>query len=657
MAKKSGVPKKKPRRVLYLGDDQSYWLNIQKRFRSQYSKFNWEFIKAYGVNAEEYQATFIEIFESDPSIIYIDFSTRTDEHLTIANFLVRENALSGIALIGLVPEQKMIKSVLSSGVDILHIKCGEFHDVIWQAVNLAYASESGETGFAIAKTLMETRLKDSFRIGYLTPTYVHCEGNLKLSKGDIIEINSKIPEKIVPSKRYIVKKIDDTDLYYDFKYSYQLEYIYVDEPDVEAESKAELIGIEDPEEQKKILDRFNSIGKEELNKYKDRLKKSKKEVKEWIFENSGRSKPKVTKVLIVDRSLSILKNDPQPIDKLPYTFRFQTELKPNMSEINAIRPNIIAIEFMGKPIIETVSDISDVVLSEEEQIKADLAEKRKNEESEMAQISRVIETIKALENYDPFVIIFNSYKHSSKSLQDSLLYPTIIAHPSNMEMSIVLHMSKMHETKKSKAAEAKIKIKIATLKKQDPAKYRNLTEADFNEKRYYVGKKNPLSFVSTYYPLELESVSESEVIVLSGIELEERTYRLSILCDFSIAIVPHPDGAVKNNVDEKFQYRGLIHSIGESEKKIIRKFVNEIFFQPLMEEKAKDLDAFNDLNEKVYKEIEKKKIEEEKLKLQKEKVKTKALRVEPQVILSGSESSDEELFESSAGNDDKKDAS
>lgn len=627
MAEIPGAPKEKPRKILYVGDDSSYWSNIQKRFLSTYNKIPWEFVKIYEKEADDYQQTFIDILESDAYIVYIDFSTRTDEHLTIANFLARENSLESQPLVGLVPEAGMVRKVLSSGVDILHIKCGEFHDVVWQPMNLVSAGESGEPEFAIAKTLAESKIYDDFRIGYFAPTYVHCEGNLKLNKGDVIEIESEIPKSVVPSNKYIIKHIEDADLYYDFKYTYDLEYVFVDEPDFEADAEAELLGVEDEEEQRKILAAAKDSINQKREAYKARLRKSKKEVKEWILENSDRSQPKITKILVVDKALMILRNEPQPVDKQPYTFRFQTELKTTMQELDQIRPNIIAIQFMGEQFINQreegapIEDENGCVLSEEEARNFLAIEKKKAEEASMAQVSRVLEKIKDTEDYQPFIILFNSYKHTSKSLQDGYQYSSIMAHKGPMEMTIILHMANMYETKQRKAQEAKIKAKVAGLKKQDPVKYRKLNENDFKEKRYYVSKKNPLSFVSTSYPIEVESVSESVVTILTELELERKTYRLLSPCQFSISVVPHPDGRMKNDVGGKNQYRALIHSVGETEKKTIRQYVNEIFFQPLAEEREKEKEAFAELNEKVSNEIEQKKKEEEEIKKAEEEAK------------------------------------
>jgi hypothetical protein len=182
---------------------------------------------------------------------------------------------------------------------------------------------------------------------------------------------------------------------------------------------------------------------------------------------------------------------------------------------------------------------------------------------------------------------------------------------------------------------------------------------------YYVSKKNPLSFVSTSYPIELESVSESEVTILSDLELEQKTYRLRTPCEYSVSIVPHPDGKMKNDVGGKSQYRGLIHTVGEAEKKMIRKYVNEIFFQPLSEEREKEKEAFKDLNQKVQTEIEKKKAEEEAMKkaAEEEKLAEEAAAKEEEFVPEGEPTPnavidfDEDENESETKSDDTKDAS
>jgi hypothetical protein len=105
----------------------------------------------------------------------------------------------------------------------------------------------------------------------------------------------------------------------------------------------------------------------------------------------------------------------------------------------------------------------------------------------------------------------------------------------------------------------------------------------------------------------LESISESEVTILTDLELEQKTYRLKTPCPYSVSIVPHPDGKMKNDVGGKSQNRGLIHTVGETDKKTVRKYVNEIFFQPLSKEREAEKEAFKDLNQKVLSEIEEKK--------------------------------------------------
>jgi len=94
-----------------------------------------------------------------------------------------------------------------------------------------------------------------------------------------------------------------------------------------------------------------------------------------------------------------------------------------------------------------------------------------------------------------------------------------------------------------------------------------------------------------------------------------KTYRLDFPLDLSIHLVPVEDG--KDFLDEKGikTYRGVIHSISENDKMILRQQVNEIFFEPLKEQRQKEADEFKELNEKVQLE------REEELKEQEERAK------------------------------------
>ena len=76
-------------------------------------------------------------------------------------------------------------------------------------------------------------------------------------------------------------------------------------------------------------------------------------------------------------------------------------------------------------------------------------------------------------------------------------------------------------------------------------------------------------------------------------------YRLDKPIAFSVTLVPFGDGKNFESSGGKLKrYKGLIHSVGEDEKKELRRFVNEIFGAPKKEKEVKEKLAFEALNEK-----------------------------------------------------------
>ena len=97
-------------------------------------------------------------------------------------------------------------------------------------------------------------------------------------------------------------------------------------------------------------------------------------------------------------------------------------------------------------------------------------------------------------------------------------------------------------------------------------------------------------------------LTESEVQFRTEIELPMKTYRLDYPLPMSINLVPIEEG--KNFLEDKGTkvYRGIIHSISETDKKTLRQVVNDILFSPLMEKRAKEHEDFQELNEKIAQE-------------------------------------------------------
>jgi hypothetical protein len=601
--------KKETFKIVYIGDDNSYWTTISRRISSQFQNKEFEFHKFFVGNYPNYQFLFLEILNLEPHVIYLDFSTSLTEGLKIAHLIKRENAMRLIPVVGLVEKQERVKDGIFAGVEFIHVKCGEYYDVIYDPFLIALPKDVRKPDFAEAKFSRDAKLFSDFRVSFITPTYIHLEGNIKLLQDDIITLNNDIPDRLIPSKKFLIKEIREFDLYYDYKYAYDLQFIYVDEPqfdDEELERKLE--GLD--ENQRVLLIKNTKMKRQqEIDDYKARMRKTKKDVEAWVVDNMDRAKPKKTKILIIDKNLTFLKDENNLLEKFKFTIRTQTMLTDDLKDIKISRPSIISFQFydsdtlnvmVEEKFLDGVDD--DGTPLEPAELAARKEEYRKElidaqESAALDQLSLIIKTVKGFDGYKPFIILFNCHNYTSQSIQESFKYPFVIVNKLPIDLEMIMNMARMLEQKNDKKMEDHISAKVQQLKKSDPNKYRNLSSSDFTEKKYFISAKNPLSMASIAIPIDLKTFTETECTFLTKEELDIGTYRMDFPVNMSLRTIPFEGGSAFEATSDGNLYRGLVHSVGEGDKKKIRQFVNEIFFAGLNEERAAELSAFKDLNE------------------------------------------------------------
>lgn len=635
MSNPSNNSGQKTKDIVYIGNDTAYWTTIQRRFQSSYPQAAFKFTKYFEKDSLKTQKTFLDILENEPHIVYIDLSTRTSEHLFLAQLLTRDNGIKDLPIVGLVDKKEYVRDCLSAGVDFIHVKCGEYHDVVYHPFLLAFPKEAGTPQFANAKFSNEVHLIDDFRVGFISPISVHAEGNLVIEKGETIELQHEFPSEFIKSNKFIVKESLTSNLYYDFKFAYELEPVFLDEPEFSEEEFDDALGEDDEAKKIKSMKKAKELRKHKIQEHKETLIWMKKKHRDWVVGNIDAKAEKTTKILIVDSKLRILREEnTKPLDSYPFGIRCQTVLSETLREIDSIRPNIIAIQFFSDfseeedPVFfEVFNEFKNGVYADgipeqnpepepesktegegdekeaEEEIesipaisddKMGLIEAIKGiEHEEMDQLSEIIKKVKGLDNYNPFIVVFNCYFKTSTALQDGYQYPLIVVHKEDMTMDAVLNISTVFQQKQEAKYEEKIKSKVMELKKKDTNKYRNLTVDDFREKRFFIKKTNKISYASCQHNIILESLTESECTFLADEELELKTYRLDFPLEMSIRIILNEGKAFVDKAGQK-QYKALIHSIDEEDKKFVRRYINEIFAEPLKEKREQEQSEWND---------------------------------------------------------------
>lgn len=608
-APKPATPGSKGKLVYYIGMDGGYFDTIKARFLKYYSKDKWTFEMLSSKDKKQYQRIFAKLVQVQPSIIFIDFSYNRDSQLKLAQLLTREISVRKCPIIGLVEEKEHVRDCISSGLSVTHVKGGEYHDVVYNPMLIAFPKEVVKPQFARAKFSKQIELIDDFRIGYITKDSVHAEGNIELKVGETVTIDLDIPTSLLPSRDFVVKSVDDKNLYYDFRYAYELQFVYVNRPEEKESEKMDFLGETDPKKIEKLKLEAERKIKHKETEYQDLLSRTKKKMRDWVATKTDSSAPKKTKIMIVDEGMGLMAQE-KLIDDFPYAIRFQTYLSESFKELSTFRPNIIAFQFLradlfGDPIDFLEEGKSKKKDEQPEELTAEEVEFRETvieQESEKSrtELIRLIQYIKTIEAYNPFLIIFNCHKYTSASFQESFKYPLVLTHKGHVDLEVITHMAQVLENKQTASYDEKIQLKIKALKTKDPMKYKNLKAQDFEEVRFYIKKDNPLSHASYHYPVNYETLTESELTFCTEAEFELTNFRLNFPIAMSIALVPE-DGK-KFVVNGKLKtYRAIIHSIDENDKMEIRKYVNSIFFNPLTEKREQEQKAFLELHEKVLK--------------------------------------------------------
>jgi len=608
---------KNKRLIAYIGSDENYWKTIRGRIQQSYSHMNFEFVSYFPEKASLTQRLFVKILKEMPRIIYIDYSVRINEHISLTNLINRDNILKNIAVCGLVDNKSNIKDCLAAGADFLHVKCGEYYDVVYDPFYYAFPKEVKNKVFAKANCKKDVLITDDFRVGYITPTHLHIETNLELEEGSSIILKTQLPEKNVPSRKFFVEKVSKSNLYYDYANSVDLAINFVDEPSFDEVEFTNALSELDPKEKVRMLKEAKQKKQQDDAEYESKLKFSKKKHREWVFDNLGISTPKSTKILIVDRQMSIFNESSiKNLDEYPYVVRCQTVLDEKLSDIDRVMPNIVVIQCFSDLQPDGESEQDDEIFatawktyikyagtetdgnyqidSSEHvaEISAIIDVIKNSEHEEMERIEKVIKKIKTIESYHPFIILFNCPFINSKALQETYLYPMIAVYKEPIIFESVLNLAKTLETKQKKKQEAKINAKIMQLRQKDPRKYGRLTPGDFEDKKFFIKKSDKLSYVSYGKTIRLESITESEAIISTEEKLELRSYLLNFPVDLSIKLVPTKEGRKFFEEKGRRYYKALIHSIGENDKKHIRRYVNEVFGAPMKEQEAQELEDF-----------------------------------------------------------------
>lgn len=580
--------------VLYIGEDKGYWQAVIARFKGTYGHVDFNFIHFPPCSGETINTQLLEVLEAKPSFIYIDLSSSTALMYQLGQYIKRTHAFSEVPLVGLIENKSHVEETLLLKFDFVFVKCAEMHDVVYHPYVKAFPKEALKKEFALAKTKIPSTISEIMRIGYYSEDSMHIECDSSFDLEDELFLNHNLPRDVMKSQYFTIKKKSSQDLYYSYKYTYDLEYHFIDDPIFDDSDLEEANDIADEALRHKVFDKVMKLRDQKIDEVNQERGKLKKFFKNWINENKEAKFAKRTKIFVVDEFFSFLEKEKRKLDSFPFTVRIETHFKEDFLQIDQYLPHLIVFK------------IPDVAFTEEELVMGDSDKKglkQKHEARLIEFFSRLIGKVKSIPDYSPFVIIFNCQSYTSKAFQDSFKYDLILTNPNQIDFNLIVKMADLYQAKQDEKFKKSIDEKIKLLKKSNPTKYAKLSAKDFEENRFYVSKKSPFSKATIDHEIMIKAISESEVYFWSDKEIVLGNYQTQNPFPMVLSLVKQDD---KDYISDqgKFLYKSLIHSIGENDKKELRRVVNDIYTAHKKKEREKEEKAFLELNAKVQAEAD-----------------------------------------------------
>lgn len=501
----------------YLGDDEAYFRALQGEIK-KHAKVEIDFQRFSENEDTKIQSLFLKVFTLKPTCVFIDFSKNTQDYLHLARIISRTTLEHEMLLVGLVdylsPPEVMEES-LATGAGLNFIKSAETFDVVFAVSHLCMPGNVLGHGFANTKLKEVAQAGVLAKIGYVSTNGLHLESDYPFAQGEKLELKHHWLEKrIVPSRQVTVKTVSTSNMFYQFRNNADLEFGFVDELVVAVEMSPEEVA-------------------HRKNERNDLLEFHKNKMKKWIQNNESPGSEKRAKVLVVDYHFHFYQDQPRT-DKHAYTIRCAPFLKDISSELDRLKPQIIAFSM----------DDNHNTLD-------------------------ALETLTKSCAKGTFIIVFNS-PLKSEELRDGLGYEQVIAYAEALSPEIILKM-----------AEALQKKLIHT------------GEVNNSIPKIYLKKTHASSLALIKKSVTLVKLSESDMIIQSEYPFAAGT---NLHFDLPVPMVVNirPNDKPSGKIPE---FYGVIHSLGEVQKKELRRYVNSIFFKDHDAQVTAETNEFLKLNE------------------------------------------------------------
>lgn len=505
--------------IKYIGNDDQYWSKLKSRFAKDYADFSLSFINQHVDENFEPRKTFVETYEQAPHIVYIDFSIEEKKCLYFCKLYTRNNTTRLSSLVALHEYGKgwgNINKCLLASVRINHFKSGEVQDVVYDPVTLLNVDLAKDPEYVYGKDFGKFALKQILRVSYVEDDLYHVETNSKLELGKVLPFDGHPLNHLMESNRFYIKTFSDTDLYYNSRFSYDLEFAYGADNFFQVTEESWLL-------YKKYKDRPVECKDETGKRYKDivddvKKRKSKvrvirEEIRNWIEEHSDTIMPKKLKVMVIDNSMKIFSELDQDNANFKFSINIQNSITEDNYQIKRTKPHLIVIHY---------DDVNN-----------------------MKSIQGLISKFKAFKDYAPYVLIFNYT--AADEISNFVDYKNILTFKGDVELETIKKMATTLDNKQ------------------------HLSDS---KGRVYFETSSPQSIMTYTRDVKVLTMTESIIYFISEVEIPMwTTFIMEQPTKMLVTVVPHKTSGKFSS--QKNCYRAMISALGESEKMILRQAINK----------------------------------------------------------------------------------
>lgn len=628
--------KELPIEVAYIGEDDSFFLSLKNTYTESNKGREFIFHHFMAESSQKGNEVFHLIVEAQMKIVYIDFCKRAPELLYLAKFLSRDNLTKDIVLVGLfdnLTEEKVKQEAVLSGVTLNQIKGAEVQAAVYQPLELA-TGKAIIPDYAVAKLAQQVTAKEKIRVISVSETGMKVEMNQRFKVGDDVTIDTTFFSRNRKfSNKHKVAKVTKSGMRTPMDMGYECDFYFVNPPNYD-----DVATTDDTPEM--IREKQADLKSE----YEESLDGVRKSLGDWIKDVSENDLIEPIQAMVIDKKCSIYEQaDKNIFYDYPYKVIPQSYLRFPEYEIEHYRPDLIAYQYEPLPRMneEEKAEFKDAVNKVEEikknltakaqakneitgptwevpirEIRAGLFKLRatpnseeskqkvafalnsyttKNRTNDLDGLKRIILGVKALESYEPIILIFNGMGLNVEKLREVFQYSQIMIQSNPFEFNQFKSMVQLFQKKQEAKQDKVLEAKVAALKKKDPQKFRKLSKMDLlGGSRVKMREKNENSVALIHRTINLTSASESEVTFKtednSWVEMGS-VYTLEYPVKMDVTICPHKASEAEMK-DGPRGHRAYIHTVGEIDKQKLRRFINKIFFADLDKEKAKDRAEF-----------------------------------------------------------------